>query len=155
MSVMMIPGHSDYFAGEDGFVYSRRRGPLVRLKGIGVKRGYHYVVIRDDEGAKQTRLTHRLVALAFHGHPPEPTMQCMHLDGNSLNNKPENLAWGTREQNAADRKASGGYDFKLNQQIADDIRREVSEGKTQAQVCRERNISSAQASRIVNRIRWK
>jgi hypothetical protein len=37
----------------------------------------------------------RLVCEAFHGRG----FVCMHLDENSRNNRPENLAWGTQKQN--------------------------------------------------------
>ena len=41
----------------------------------------------------------RLVCEAFHGPPPDPRSVCMHLDENSRNNRPENLAWGTQKEN--------------------------------------------------------
>ena len=40
-----------------------------------------------------------IVALAFHG-PPE----VRHLDGNRQNNKPGNLAWGSRRDNERDKR---------------------------------------------------
>ena len=41
---------------------------------------------------------HRLVCEAFHG-PCPPGMEVLHLDENGLNNRPENLRWGTRKEN--------------------------------------------------------
>lgn len=40
----------------------------------------------------------RLICEAFNG-PPKEGQVCMHLDENSSNNKPDNLAWGTQKQN--------------------------------------------------------
>jgi hypothetical protein len=40
----------------------------------------------------------RLVCEAFNG-PPQDKQVCMHLDENSCNNRPENLAWGTQKDN--------------------------------------------------------
>jgi hypothetical protein len=40
----------------------------------------------------------RLVCEAFNGAPPDGTV-CMHLDENSRNNAPANLAWGTQKEN--------------------------------------------------------
>jgi hypothetical protein len=40
-----------------------------------------------------------IVCLAFHG-PPE----VRHLDGNRQNNKPGNLAWGSRRENERDKR---------------------------------------------------
>lgn len=41
----------------------------------------------------------RLVCSAFHGTQPIDKPVCMHLDENSRNNTPENLAWGTQKEN--------------------------------------------------------
>lgn len=40
----------------------------------------------------------RLICEAFTGEAPEGCV-CMHIDENSRNNKPENLAWGTQKEN--------------------------------------------------------
>jgi hypothetical protein len=42
---------------------------------------------------------HRLVCEAFHGPPPFPNAVVIHLDENALNNRPENLKWGTQKEN--------------------------------------------------------
>lgn len=41
----------------------------------------------------------RLICEAFNGPPAEDKNVCMHIDENSRNNKPENLAWGTQKEN--------------------------------------------------------
>jgi hypothetical protein len=41
----------------------------------------------------------RLICEAFNGAPPTGQHVCMHLDENSRNNAPGNLAWGTQKQN--------------------------------------------------------
>lgn len=41
----------------------------------------------------------RLVCEAFHGPAPSDKTVCMHLDENSKNNAPDNLAWGTQKEN--------------------------------------------------------
>lgn len=41
----------------------------------------------------------RLICEAFNGPPPFEGAVCMHLDENSRNNVPANLAWGTQKQN--------------------------------------------------------
>jgi hypothetical protein len=43
---------------------------------------------------------HRIVAIAFHGEPPDPTYVVDHIDSNCRNNRPENLRWLTRLENA-------------------------------------------------------
>jgi hypothetical protein len=43
---------------------------------------------------------HRIVATAFHGDPPTPQHVVDHIDTNRCNNRPENLRWLTRLENA-------------------------------------------------------
>lgn len=43
---------------------------------------------------------HRIVATAFHGNPRDPTYVVDHIDSNCRNNRPENLRWLTRLENA-------------------------------------------------------
>jgi hypothetical protein len=53
--------------------------------------GYMYIT--------QVRI-HRIVATAFHGEPPTPEHVVDHIDTNRRNNRPENLRWLTRLENA-------------------------------------------------------
>ncbi|MDO4932633.1 MAG: HNH endonuclease signature motif containing protein [Prevotellaceae bacterium] len=43
---------------------------------------------------------HRIVAVAFHGNPPTEQHVVDHIDTNRRNNRPENLRWVTRLENA-------------------------------------------------------
>lgn len=43
---------------------------------------------------------HQVVCTAFHGSEPEPHMVVDHIDTNRCNNRPENLRWLTRIENA-------------------------------------------------------
>lgn len=42
---------------------------------------------------------HQAVCEAFHGPKPFPEAVVIHLDENALNNRPENLKWGTQKEN--------------------------------------------------------
>lgn len=42
---------------------------------------------------------HRIIATAFHGHPPTPEHVVDHIDTNRRNNRPDNLRWLTRLEN--------------------------------------------------------
>lgn len=42
---------------------------------------------------------HRAVCEAFHGSPPFPNAVVIHLNENALDNRPENLKWGTQKEN--------------------------------------------------------
>jgi len=53
---------------------------------------------------------HREVAKLFVPNPkPDEYNSVCHIDNNHLNNKPENLYWGTQAMNMADRKRAGNY----------------------------------------------
>lgn len=42
---------------------------------------------------------HRAVCEAFHGPAPEGKPFVLHADENALNNKPDNLSWGSQKEN--------------------------------------------------------
>lgn len=66
--------------------------------------GYLAVHMRlKDNGRPSLMSVHRLVAEAFLGPSPFPEAVVRHLDGERTNNRPQNLAWGTQRDNAADR----------------------------------------------------
>lgn len=67
---------------------------------LNAKIGYQQVILHREAQAKTFRV-HRLVCEAFHGPPPEGH-EVRHLNGDRLDNRRENLAWGTRKENAAD-----------------------------------------------------
>jgi hypothetical protein len=87
--------------GDDGSIWRRSRDvwklvqPCLRGKG--------YLAIRL--GGKNRRV-HRLVLEHFVG-PCPPGMETRHLNDNRIDNRLSNLAWGTREQNAIDRREHG------------------------------------------------
>lgn len=59
------------------------------------------IMVRDaTKVAKQRpRKVHQLVCEAFHGPKPFPEAVVIHLDEDALNNRPENLKWGTQKEN--------------------------------------------------------
>lgn len=60
---------------------------MVNIGGYGRKRN-----------GRRARI-HRLVCETFHGPQPHPGHEVRHLDGNHLDNRVENLAWGSRSEN--------------------------------------------------------
>lgn len=62
---------------------------------------YRHVMLRrfGDGPRQQPRKVHQLVCEAFHGPKPFPDAVVIHLDENALNNRPENLKWGTQKEN--------------------------------------------------------
>lgn len=57
----------------------------------------------DGERKKSSFRVHRLICEAFHGPCPKEMKVCRHLNDNPLDNRSENLSWGTQKQNMADR----------------------------------------------------
>ena len=103
----------------DGIVQTRH-GKL--LKQYPHKGGYLAVVL----GAQQVHAyVHILVLEAFLYCCP-PGMECRHLDGNSGNNRADNLSWGTPQQNAEDKRRHGtlamGSDYRSAKLTEDAVR---------------------------------
>lgn len=67
-----------------------------------------YPCVRVVINGRRRRVpVHKLVAQQFHGPQPAPGYEVRHLDGDKLNPHADNLAWGTRKQNADDRERHG------------------------------------------------
>ena len=67
-----------------------------------------YPSVRVTLAVKRVRYAvHSLVALAHLPPRPSPAHEVRHLDGNKLNPHADNLAWGTRKENADDRELHG------------------------------------------------
>jgi len=81
-----------------------RSGTIKVLKSQ-INRGYHRVTlsVRVNGRKERHRLeVHRLVLMAYAGLPSEDGMEARHLNGVSTDNRPCNLAWGTRQANTQD-----------------------------------------------------
>jgi hypothetical protein len=88
----------------------RRVGAEKPLKAhfAGKRRSKHLHVDLYRNSVRKTCMIHQLVAAAFIG-PRPPGMQIRHLDGNSENNMPENLTYGTQSENALDSVKHGSH----------------------------------------------
>lgn len=103
-----VPGWPGIAASRDGRV--RGRSGRV-LKPYATNTGHRYVLIPQPggRGTPGRKLwLHHAVLLAFVGPRPEG-QEGRHLDDDSGNNAVENLAWGTRSENIADRLRNGRH----------------------------------------------
>lgn len=75
--------------------------------GRGRKGTYYRAVNLSQSGRTSLRNVHLLVCTAFHGPAPFPAAQVRHGDGDKLNNRADNLSWGTAKQNGEDRVKHG------------------------------------------------
>jgi hypothetical protein len=106
---MPIPSlNHNYCADLQGRIWSRAKDGETWnvLKGSVTSKGY-LSVTPAHEGRYRTRPVHRLVAEAFYGREPEGLNQVRHLNGDQKDNAPENLDWGTQEDNWSDRLVHG------------------------------------------------
>ena len=100
-----IPDFPKYEINEDGEIYSlyfnkRREVKQRPPKWNPISRSWGYVTVTINTNKKvYYRYVHRLVFQSFIG-PCPAGMEARHLDGNRLNNKLSNLAWGSPKQNS-------------------------------------------------------
>lgn len=97
-----IPGFDSYRASPEGLILSLYKKKPKLLKPISKKTGYQYVFLYQDR-QRSKKYIHNLVLLAFIGSP-EKGQECRHLDGNPTNNTSANLRWGTKQENALDKR---------------------------------------------------
>ena len=108
-----IPGFANYFADTEGNIWTcKRKGGNDRGAGrIGLPRrlkchqnGSGYMVVNlDVNGRVFSRLVHRLILQTFVGPAPVGHQACHYPDKNPMNNRLENLRWGTQAENARDK----------------------------------------------------
>ena len=84
----------------------RHDGLLLKPSVPRNSREYPAVMLRHS-GDRHRVTVHRLVALNFLGLPPFAGAQVRHLDGDHLNPRADNLAWGSGKDNADDRERHG------------------------------------------------
>lgn len=82
------------------------KGHLLKLALCGKGPAKYWYVGLCRNGRRHTRVLHQLVLEAFVGPRPKG-MVSRHLDGNRLNCRLSNLAWGTGKENMADRRKHG------------------------------------------------
>jgi hypothetical protein len=124
------------------------------------KRGYRVVRIRV--GRDGLHYVHRIVCEAFHGAPPPGRNDCRHLDGDELNNLPENLSWGSRLENMMDMKSHGRHNHgqrhsqaKLRDVDVREIRRLYAAGEmNMPEIGRRFGVTDGHVCNIVNRKAW-
>ncbi len=127
-------------------------------------RNHNYCSIgltRLDGKVLRAAYIHRLVLETFVG-PCPPGMQCRHLDGNSQNNRLDNLCWGTPKEDAEDKRRHGtllvgskNHASKLSYEIAEEMRRLYATGDyKQSDIASMFGVTQSAVSAVVLRLRW-
>ena len=101
-----IEGYDRYEISNFGSVRSKYGKNLIYLKKQEDSRGYIWVGLRTKGKTKYNSI-HKLVALHFLGKIPE-NMQINHMDGDSKNNKVNNLEYVSMRENINHRYALKG-----------------------------------------------
>ena len=146
-----------YYASSRGEIFGPFRGlnlPLKPTRGAG---GYFRVTVCLAPYPKRMYTVHVLILLAFAGKRPDG-LESRHLDGDQLNNSIENLAYGTKKENAADSIrhrtrpiGEGHYLAKLNDTAVREIRKSDD---SQKMLARRYGVSQTTVWHVRHRLVW-
>lgn len=180
LRLAVIPDFPDYAARSDGEIVRIRVG-LNGIKPTGTplakvlnSSGTYFEVSVCKNARAFSRRVNRLVCSAFHGAPDRKSLHARHLNGDSFDNRPENLRWGTATDNEGDKVAHGtratgdrhwsrikphrrargeGHGLaKLNDQKAKSI---YSDTRSISQIAAEYGVSYKSVTNIKGRITWR
>lgn len=136
--------------------YGKRPCGIMKVKQWG-----DYLGIKLSLGHKNRRYfsVHTLVALAFHGPPPQPGMEVNHIDANKLNNAASNLEWVTKAEQQAHASRLGLYPYgpansqaKLSTEAVIEIRRRWKTGRYWGlirELAKEYGVSATAISKVI------
>jgi len=152
-----IPDFPGYFVNRLGEVLSTRRG--VRFKKPTISRtGYERVSLQIGGSKDKHKHVHALVLEAFVGPCPEGH-EIRHKNGNPVDNRLENLSYGTPLENAADKQAHGttsrGEDRPLAKLTEADVVAIRADPRPLKVIAEEYGTTKSNISQIRNRKRWK
>lgn len=135
-----IPGYEGYYVSKCGLVASNRRGKWKILKGSVKATGYKEVGIYKGFAARKVLRHARVHALVLEvwDRKKKTGEMCRHLNGCKLDNRIENLRWGTSKENNGDRRLHGTMPIgeihpgsKLSEDDVLEIRKTYTKGVNQ------------------------
>lgn len=130
------------------------------------KTGHLFLRIpKDGKGKSITLFVHTMVLETFLGPCPGERytignhygLECRHLDGNPINNTPDNLVWGTRSQNRRDqvRHGTAVRGEKCRKKLTEEQVWEIFQSKgSQTAVALRYGITQGEVSRIKSGKKW-
>lgn len=135
------------------------RGKVLRLKPKPNGCGLAYLCFYADGGSYPQ--VNRSVCWAFHGRPPSEKHEAAHLDGRTENNRPENLAWKTPTENAADKVKHGTAPIgvknaraRLDEAVVADIIGRYAAGEKSLTLAIEHHVTVSNILAIVRGDTW-
>lgn len=158
-----IPGFDGYFASKSGNIYSTvvkyRSGPK-KLTPYNNGHGYFAISFMKN-GERIPVYCHAVVLLTFSGPMPADKDEIRHLNGDSSDNRLENLEYGTRQENMKDQMDHGRFVFgnssklsKITKDTAIEIARLFSLGESQKSISEKLEVSAAIVQKVVNGSTW-
>lgn len=161
--VRAVPGWPGYSVSRDGRVYSMRRHRLGLRERVARPNHGGYLQIALFRESESRRLTvGHIVALAFLPPRPSAAHEIRHLDGNRQNNRADNLAWGTRQENIDDRERHGTTargsrtgTAVLTENAVREIKQRLRVGETKADLARSFGVSWPCIDHIARGDCWK
>jgi hypothetical protein len=157
------PGLEGYEVSSQGRMRSwrnRRGWPLDEPVLVGYVNSRGYMVHQPSRRGREFKI-HRLVCEAFNGPPPTDRTVCRHLNDVKLDNRPENLAWGTHADNAKDRSRNGrtgprpGPRKLTPAQVAEIRGAWAVGGTTKVALGRKYGVTDATIGHIVRGVTWR
>jgi len=148
-----IPDKAPYEASSMGRIRGHKG-----LLSISYSSRYPHVTLYPE---KKTYAVHVLIAMTFHGPRPDGFI-IRHKDGNHLNNAANNLHYGTRQENEADKIQHGTHRkgtkhplSKLSEEDVIDIRNRRTRGEKQIDIASYYGISFQHVSDIIKKRFWR
>lgn len=154
---------SDYWVNDKGEVLGpgkRKDKSLKPLKpGVGSS-GYLQVCLAIGNKKYKNKMVHVLVCETYHG--PRPKGQtCSHINGDRLDNRPENLCWESYSDNIKRKLEHGTHDKGLNNsraclnaELINKIHHLRNLGHTHQAIADEIRVSRTTISRVLNKQRY-
>jgi hypothetical protein len=160
-----LEGFSGYRVGDDGSVwtcYTRGgRYPVGTWRPVSIYRrpyGARYCVVclrlNDGKGKVVCRYVHRLILVAFAG-PCPPGMLCCHGDGDTANNRLDNLRWDTAAANAMDTYRHGRRRTALSAETVRQIRDLRRQGFASPAIARMLGLHASTVHRAATGLTWR
>jgi hypothetical protein len=133
----------------------RRKGKLLRFLSYKVR---YLQVMLSNANVQKCRDVHVLVLTAFQGERPSPEHEARHLNGVRFDNRSSNLAWGTVEENTADKDLHGqvlrGEAHTLAKLTESDVKAIRASKRPQRELAAAFGVSQTQVSRVIRGVRW-
>jgi uncharacterized protein (DUF433 family) len=157
-----VPGFEKYEVSNLGRVRCWKKGKPrllklvidhVRNRQTGKIHYKRYKVSLSKGSVRKDFICSGLVLLSFVGIRPQGA-HCRHLDGNSLNNNLNNLAYGSPLENYEDARENGTFTSILTEGDVQDIRFRLSKGERNKDIAKDFDITSSAISDIKCKKSW-